>query len=155
MLVSFSHTVRQRQLSDKIMLIIFPYLHGITWATGPFFGWGEYGYTPYGTACSLFWHMRNLSFLVSACICCLAVPVGIMVFSYLKIIQKKNKSDRTMVKRKRGREKRSSNLTMVRSMLVLTSLAWMTNSRDHMTHIYISPLLLLYGCLKKIVSTDI
>ncbi|XP_064600909.1 opsin-5-like [Liolophura sinensis] len=89
------HVYRGR-LSDKVMLIVFPYLHGITWASGPFFGWGEYGYTPYGTACSLFWDMRNLSFLVSACIFCLAVPVGIMVFSYSKIIQKKNKSDRSM-----------------------------------------------------------
>ncbi|XP_046577622.1 rhodopsin, G0-coupled-like [Haliotis rubra] len=70
-------------------VLVMIWAYSLFWAISPFFGWGKYAPEPFKTTCSLAWTDRSLSsvtFIISALILILAIPVTIMVAAYIKIL---------------------------------------------------------------------
>ncbi|XP_048028819.1 opsin 6, group member a [Megalobrama amblycephala] len=73
-----------------MMCIIFIWLGSLFWSGAPILGWGSYTDRGYGT-CEIDWVKANYStihksYIISILIFCFFVPVLIMLFSYVSII---------------------------------------------------------------------
>ncbi|XP_067287121.1 opsin 6, group member a [Pseudorasbora parva] len=73
-----------------IMCVIFIWIGALFWSAAPILGWGSYTDRGYGT-CEIDWVKANYStihksYIISILIFCFFVPVLIMLFSYVSII---------------------------------------------------------------------
>ncbi|KAL1006149.1 hypothetical protein UPYG_G00068450 [Umbra pygmaea] len=73
-----------------IMCLIFIWSGSVFWAGAPLLGWGSYTDRGYGT-CEIDWAKANYSavhksYIISCLVCCFFVPVLVMLFSYVSII---------------------------------------------------------------------
>ncbi|TNN58845.1 Opsin-5 [Liparis tanakae] len=79
------------------LCLAFVWLYAAFWATMPLVGWGNYAPEPFGTSCTLDWWLAQASvsgqcFVIAILFFCLVFPAGIIVFSYVMIIFKVNRS---------------------------------------------------------------
>ncbi|KAI7795179.1 opsin-5-like [Triplophysa rosa] len=73
-----------------IMSVLFIWMGALFWSGAPIFGWGSYTDRGYGT-CEIDWVKANYStihksYIISILIFCFFMPVLIMLFSYISII---------------------------------------------------------------------
>ncbi|KAM6467275.1 visual pigment-like receptor peropsin [Liasis olivaceus] len=81
------HCISTSSISVAIFLI---WTAALFWSLAPLLGWGSYTDRMYGT-CEIDWTKANFSttyksYIVSIFICCFFMPVMVMVFSYVSII---------------------------------------------------------------------
>ncbi|BFZ04521.1 hypothetical protein BsWGS_07560 [Bradybaena similaris] len=81
-----SNFARNHATAIAASLLVFSLLFALFWATCPLLGWGAYGPEPYKTSCTLVWDKPDKSFVTAAFIGCLAIPAGIMFYSYFRIL---------------------------------------------------------------------
>ncbi|XP_078069897.1 opsin 6, group member a [Mustelus asterias] len=101
------------------------------WSASPLFGWGSYTDQMYGT-CEIDWaravfSIASKSYIVSIFICCFFLPMSIMLFSYISIINtvKSNRSLTTETELGERQRKLEKDVTRV-SMVICTAfiIAW-------------------------------
>ncbi|RLV98644.1 hypothetical protein DV515_00010540 [Chloebia gouldiae] len=81
------HCISNSSMSVALLLI---WVAAFFWSAAPLLGWGSYTDRMYGT-CEIDWAKANFStiyksYIVSIFICCFFLPVTVMVFSYVSII---------------------------------------------------------------------
>nr|BDI63181.1 opsin-5B [Peronia verruculata] len=86
LVVTNSNFTRHHDRTIAAVLIVFSLSFALFWALCPLLGWGEYGPEPYKTSCTLVWDEPDKSFVTASFIGCLAVPAGIMCYSYMRIL---------------------------------------------------------------------
>ncbi|KAF5905172.1 opsin-5-like [Clarias magur] len=113
------------------MSILFIWISAVFWSTAPLLGWGSYTDRGYGT-CEIDWAKANYStihksYIITILILCFFVPVLIMLFCYVSIINTVKRgnamsADRDLTDRQRKIER---DVTIV-STVVCTAfiLAW-------------------------------
>uniref|UniRef100_H3B1A3 Opsin-5 n=2 Tax=Latimeria chalumnae TaxID=7897 RepID=H3B1A3_LATCH len=81
------------QRHHAFMCLVFIWLYAVFWAAMPLIGWGNYAPEPFGTSCTLDWRMAQASvlgqsFVMTIMLFCLLLPSALIIFSYVKIINK-------------------------------------------------------------------
>ncbi|NXU45846.1 OPSX protein, partial [Drymodes brunneopygia] len=81
------HCISNSSISVALVLI---WVAASFWSAAPLLGWGSYTDRMYGT-CEIDWAKANFStiyksYIISIFICCFFLPVTVMVFSYVSII---------------------------------------------------------------------
>ncbi|KFP24505.1 Opsin-VA, partial [Colius striatus] len=76
--------------SSMMVSLVLIWIAAFFWSAAPLLGWGSYTDRMYGT-CEIDWAKANFStiyksYIVSIFICCFFLPVSVMVFSYVSII---------------------------------------------------------------------
>ncbi|XP_027754677.1 opsin-5-like [Empidonax traillii] len=81
------HCISNSSMTVSLVLI---WVAAFFWSAAPLLGWGSYTDRMYGT-CEIDWAKANFStiyksYIISIFICCFFLPVTVMVFSYVSII---------------------------------------------------------------------
>ncbi|XP_039245430.1 visual pigment-like receptor peropsin [Pipra filicauda] len=81
------HCISNSSMTVALVLI---WVAAFFWSAAPLLGWGSYTDRMYGT-CEIDWAKANFStiyksYIISIFICCFFLPVTVMVFSYVSII---------------------------------------------------------------------
>ncbi|XP_054841616.1 opsin-5-like [Eublepharis macularius] len=86
------HPIRVHYISNSSIFVtlVLIWVAAFFWSVAPVLGWGSYTDRMYGT-CEIDWAKANYStiykaYIVSIFICCFFLPVTVMIFSYVSII---------------------------------------------------------------------
>ncbi|KAL4641373.1 opsin-5-like [Arapaima gigas] len=93
------HPAQAHSINKKSILssLVFIWLTAVFWSGTPLLGWGSYTDRGYGT-CEVDWAKATYStiyksYIISILICCFFIPVLVMLFSYVSIINMVKKSN--------------------------------------------------------------
>ncbi|XP_052215792.1 opsin-5-like [Dreissena polymorpha] len=89
----------------SFLLLVFPYMFGLLWASIPLTGWGSYSQEMYGISCSLQW-ADNKIFTTLVSLFCIMTPAALILFAYGRILLTSRKSTKAMA--------RYSNITLAK-----------------------------------------
>ncbi|KAM9774740.1 teleost multiple tissue opsin b [Syngnathus typhle] len=115
-----------RDFRPALTGICFSWFYSVAWTLPPLLGWSRYGPEGPGTTCSVDWRSRtanNVSYVVCLFAFCLALPFGVIVFSYGKLLRAITQARSTSSVATRRRERRV--LVMVVTMVLCFLLCWL------------------------------
>uniref|UniRef100_A0A3Q3M3P3 Teleost multiple tissue opsin b n=1 Tax=Mastacembelus armatus TaxID=205130 RepID=A0A3Q3M3P3_9TELE len=104
---------------SAVLGIGFSWLYSLAWTVPPLLGWSKYGPEGPGTTCSVDWKTQsanNISYIVCLFIFCLALPFGVIIYCYGKLLHTIRQVNRVSSLATRRREQRV--LVMVITMVV-------------------------------------
>ncbi|KAM3860367.1 teleost multiple tissue opsin b [Diretmus argenteus] len=106
--------------------VCFSWLYSVAWTLPPLLGWSRYGPEGPGTTCSVDWRTKtpnNISYIICLFIFCLALPFGVILYSYGKLLHAIRQVSSVSSVVSRRREQRV--LVMVITMVVCYLVCWL------------------------------